>query len=104
MLSHLGYHVGKTGEPSAPKRQRLLARVFQGQLPPVNGPEYMVSWGDRGTPKRLQKIAESIAAALKSAKRRSADYSVAIEHWEEDLAHLHAAYYVGRFGFGWPEL
>ncbi|MBB3777276.1 hypothetical protein FHS52_003273, partial [Erythromicrobium ramosum] len=104
MLSHLGYHVGKTGEQSALKRQRLLARVFEGQLPPVNGPEYMESWGDRGSPKRLEKMAESIAAAVKSAKRRSADFSVAIQHWEEDLSYLHAAYYVGRFGFGWPAL
>lgn len=102
MLSYLGYHVGKTGEPSALKRQRLLARVFEGQLPPVNGPDYMESWGDRGSRRRLEKMAESIAAALKSAKRWSAAYSMAIEHWDEDLSYLHATFYVGRFGFGWP--
>ena len=48
-------------------------------------------------------MAVSIASAVKSAKRRrDADYSVAIEHWEEDLKFLHRSYYIGRFGFDWP--
>lgn len=103
ILGYLGYHVGKTGEPSAARRQMLLSRVFEGSLPPINGPDYMDEWSQPGTPARLRKMAESIASAVKSAKRRSnADYSVAIEHWEEDLRFLHDKYYVGQLGFGWP--
>ena len=103
ILGYLGYHVGKSSELSAVSRQSLLSRVFEGSLPPINGPKYMEDWGHRGTPSRLRKMAESIASAVKSAKRRNhADYSVAIEHWEEDLQYLYARYYVDRFNFGWP--
>lgn len=103
ILGYLGYHVGKTGEPSAMRRQTLLSRVFEGPLPPINGPEYMKEWNGPGSPARLKKMAESIASAVKSAKRRNhADYSVAIEHWEDDLRYLYQEYYVARFGFDWP--
>lgn len=103
ILGYLGYHVGKTGESSPVRRQSLLSRVFEGSLPPINGPEYMEEWGKPDTPSRLRKMAESIASAVKSAKRRShADYSVAIDHWEQDLQFLYDRYYVGRFKFHWP--
>jgi len=103
ILGYLGYHVGKTGESSPARRQALLARVFEGALPPINGPDYMLEWDQSGSAIRLEKMAVSIASAVKSAKRRSnADYSVAIEHWEEDMKFLHRAYYIGRFGFDWP--
>lgn len=105
ILGYLGYHVGKTGEASATRRQFLLDRIFEGPLPPINGPEYMNECGQAGTPRRLRKMAESIASAVKAAKRRShADYSVAIKHWEQDLAYLYQTYYVDRFSFGWPHL
>lgn len=103
ILGYLGYHVGKTGEASSARRQALLSRAFEGPLPPINGPDYMDEWGRPNTPARLRKMAESIASAVRSAKRRShADYSVAIEHWEEDLRFLHDSYYVHRFSFHWP--
>lgn len=103
ILGYLGYHVGKTGEASSACRQALLSRVFEGSLPPINGPKYMEEWGQRDTPPRLRKMAESIASAVKSAKRRNhADYSVAIEHWENDLQYLYERYYIDRFNFGWP--
>jgi hypothetical protein len=102
ILGYLGYHVGKTGEQSSARRQALLARVFEGALPPINGPDYMREWHRSGSAIRLEKMAVSIASLVRSAKRRDADYSVAIEHWEEDLKFLHRAYYIGRFGFDWP--
>lgn len=103
ILGYLGYHVGKTGDHSSARRQALLARVFEGALPPINGPRYMEEWDRSGSAIRLEKMANSIASAVQSAKRRrDADYSAAIEHWEEDLKFLHRAYYIGRFGFDWP--
>lgn len=103
ILGYLGYHVGKTGESSSARRQTLLSRVFEGSLPPINGAEYMREWHKAGSAIRLEKMAVSIASAVKSAKRRrDADYGVAIEHWEEDLKYLHRAYYIGRFAFDWP--
>lgn len=87
ILGYLGYHVGKTGEPSSARRQVLLSRVFEGPLPPINGPDYMKEWSLPESTTRLRKMAESIASAVKSAKRHShADYGMAIKHWEEDLA------------------
>ena len=103
ILGYLGYRVGKTGEASSACRQTLLSRAFEGQLPPINGPDYMREWDRPDSAVRLEKMAVSIASAVKSAKRRrDADYSVAIEHWEEDLKFLHRAYYIDRFRFDWP--
>lgn len=103
ILTVLGYHVGKSGEQSASRRQALLARIFEGQLPLINGPDYMKGWGGPGTPVRLKKMADSIASLASSARSRShADYTKAVEHWREDLGFLHRRYYVGRFAFGWP--
>lgn len=103
ILGYMGYHVGKTGESLATTRQTLLSRVFEGPLPPINGPDYMDEWDRSGSAARLEKMAVSIASAVKSAKRRrEADFSVAIEHWEDDLDYLYRVYYVGRFRFDWP--
>lgn len=103
ILKVLGYHVGKSGEQSASRRQALLARVFEGHLPPINGPDYMDGWNGPGTPARLKKMADSIASLASSARGRGhADFGQAIEHWTEDLRFLHRHYYVGRFAFGWP--
>jgi hypothetical protein len=103
ILGYLGYHVGKTGEASSARRQALLSRAFKGPLPPINDPEYMCEWGRPGSAVRLEKMAVSIASVVKSAKRqRDADYSVAIDHWEEDLKFLYREYYVRHFRFDWP--
>ncbi len=102
VLGYLGYHVGKSGEANVAHRQIKLARIFEGYLPPINGPDYMRQWGEPGQPVRLRKMAESIAYVIRTKRHMSADYSVAIEHWEEDLQYLYEQYYVERFGFGWP--
>lgn len=47
-------------------------------------------------------MAESIAYIVRTKRHMSADYSVAIEHWEEDLQFLYEQFYVKRFGFSWP--
>ena len=103
ILGYLGYHVGKSGEANAAHRQILLARIFEGSLPPINGPEYMLQWGEPGQPTRLRKMAESIAYVVRTKRHMSADYSVAIEHWAEDLQFLYERFYIERFGFGWPK-
>jgi hypothetical protein len=104
MLSYLGYHVGVTGELSTAQRRRLLAYVFNMRLPPLNGVAYMRSWGSPNTGPRLKKIANSIAASTRSAKRRrSPTHAAAILKWEDDLLYLRKAFYVGRFdSFAWP--
>ena len=52
---------------------------------------------------RLKKMAETIAALARNAKRRNnASLDQAIRDWEHDLSFLYHTYYVGHFGFGWP--
>lgn len=103
MLSYLEYRVGKTAGLPAVVRQSILARVFEGKLPRVFDAEYMRAWGSPGSAQRLRKMAESLAAFARNAKRSDEDrLDEAIRQWEQDLEFLHDTYYVGRFGFGWP--
>lgn len=103
MLSYLDYHVGRTlGEPSHIRRA-VLDRVFDSALPPVFPKPYMDSWGEKKSANRLRKMAETIAAFARNARRKVDDrLDEAIRQWEDDLEYLHDRYYVGRFGFGWP--
>lgn len=103
MLSYLEYRVGKTAGLPAIVRHSILARVFEGKLPRVFDAGYMRGWGSPGSAQRLRKMAESLAAFARNAKRSDEDrLDEAIRQWEQDLEFLHDRYYVGRFGFGWP--
>jgi hypothetical protein len=102
MLSSLGYRVGASGL-QRPERQEILDCAYQGKLPRVNSPVYVEAWGRPRTAVRLQKLAESLAAFTRNAKRRrAADTWETIEDWEMDLGYLKRKYYVGRYDFGWP--
>jgi hypothetical protein len=103
-LKFLGYTVGRDGCGEG-LRWSILRRVFQGVLPPVFPVPYLSEWGSPGSPKRLSKIAESIASFARSKKRHDSErFAQAIQDWENDLRHLYQVYYVGRFGFGWPRI
>lgn len=103
VLGFLEYHAGKSSDLSAPLRQSILRRVFEGTIPPAFPQAYLDQWGEPGTAGRLRKIAESIAAFARNAKRRSdTRFDQAIADWESDLEYLYLEFYVGRFGFGWP--
>lgn len=102
ILGALGYRVGKAGAPLKERRQ-LLDFVFTEDLPPIESAEYMAGWGVPNSGARLQKIAESLAAFVRNAKRRDGNtLMLAIQHWQDDLKYLHGRYYLGRFGFIWP--
>jgi hypothetical protein len=102
VLRFLGYHVGTTGLAETERRE-ILDSVYQGELPPVNSAEYMNEWGHPGTAARLQKLAESLAAFARNAKRRrTTDLSTAIDAWEADLEYLKREHYIGRYDFVWP--
>jgi hypothetical protein len=102
LLRFVGYHVGRNGTP-AETRLQILDCVFHNDLPSVESEEYMNQWGNPKTSLRLQKLAESIAAFARNAKRNKRyNFSEAIHDWESDLEYLYAEYYVGRFRFAWP--
>lgn len=108
MLSALGYHVGVTEGISDIERRFLLDEMFGIRLPPLNSYSYMLAWGAPKTAARLKKLAETIAALTRNAKRRrSRDLQIACEDWESDLNYLYdkyyvRQYYVRQFRFAWP--
>ena len=103
VLRYMGYKVGDT--EGLPKRIRkiILSEIFHGSIPPVFPHNYLNEWGNAGTPQRLQKLAETIAALTRNAKRRrDSVMATAIGHWEQDLKYLYDEYYVEKFHFIWP--
>jgi hypothetical protein len=103
MLGYLGYHVGHHGLDSR-SRRKILARVFEKRLPrPSSFPKhYLDEWAQPKSCERLQKLAESIAAFCRNAKRRSSPPRAAISDWEADLAWLKIEYY-DPCRFRWPD-
>jgi hypothetical protein len=102
MLKLCGYKVGLNGLPENQRRQ-ILDNVFLHFLPSIDDVSYLGEWGQPGTAKRLRKLAESIAAFTRNAKRRnSGNFNKAIQNWEADLAYLKRTYYEEQFNFHWP--
>ena len=103
LLSYVGYRVGQQGLPSHVRLQ-ILDCVFHNILPRVDSHEYMNEWGMPKTAARLHKLAETLAAFTRNAKRRMkhSNLSKAIADWETDLNYLYRQYYIGKFGFAWP--
>lgn len=103
VLGQLDYHVGRTlGQPDA-YRRRTLMKIFERPIPPSLKGFEPDEWGPPGSAHRLRKMAYSIAAFTRSAKRKKlASFEEAIRHWETDLKYLHDQFYAGKFGFAWP--
>ena len=102
LLAFLGYRVGQNGV-GEPERREILDFAYRNEMPNVNSLEYMEEWGMPRTWARLKKMAESIAAFTRNAKRKNQPgLSIAIEEWESDLEYLRTRYYVGRYDFSWP--
>ena len=100
VLAKLDYHVGRTLGQSDAYRRRTLMKIFEQPLSKDFAPE---DWGSPGSANRLRKMAYSIAAFTRSAKRkRMSSLDEAIRHWEADLKFLHDHYYAGKFRFAWP--
>jgi len=104
MLSLLGYHVGEM-QPTPPGiRRRILEYVFECHLPPLKDRIYFLEWSGPQTAQRLNKLANTLAALTRNAKRRdTVSLARAIDDWECDLAFLHESILRQFFNFGWPE-
>ena len=105
-LKRLRYKVGMNGA-SIRVRRRALRRAFElpaEDLPGTYTSTYLSEWGTRKSSQRLQKMANSIAYNCQSAYNKPSDMSVAIEHWERDLAWLKKEFYNPlTFSFTWPQ-
>ena len=108
LLKYLGYAVGATKGKLRTQRQTILAKVFGlNEIPNFAPSEFVDKWGTTKSSKRLKKMAYSIAAFSKNAKRkRRSIMTCAIENWEDDLSGLKIQYYDGRFDkeFDWPKI
>jgi hypothetical protein len=107
VLSVCGYSVGKNGKTKN-ERINVLEEILKGDLRGLDlSVSYLLSWGDPNSISRLMKLAKTIAALCRNAKRSKADYLEAIENWTEDLAYLKENYYekVKESALEtWPEL
>ncbi|PMO64129.1 hypothetical protein BCT04_14555 [Vibrio breoganii] len=102
MLKAVGYSVGQSGLAIS-IRAELLTNVYVQQLPHVTSQSYVDEWGAPESSRRLQKMAESLAAFARNAKRKDADMSYAIRDWEHDLAWLKDQYYLKhKYTWSWP--
>lgn len=104
ILSFFGYQVGQSSQINSSTRYAILDRLFRIVLPPILPSSHLALWGLPQSRRRLQKMAETIAAFVRNAKRRqNPSYGRAIGDWEHDLQRLHDTLYVGRFDFVWPK-
>lgn len=88
---------------SEKQRRQILDNIFLGSLPVIENTIYLEEWGEPSTERRLQKLAESIAAFTRNAKRRNTTkFRKAIQDWETDLAYLKQTYHDECFKFQWP--
>ncbi|MCS3651872.1 hypothetical protein [Salinibacter ruber] len=105
LLGKLGYEVGKSGKDEH-RRRNILQQAIQ-----VEADEWLPieaqaeQWGDPSTENRLEKIANSLSAFARNAKKRdNPSLETAISHWQEDLKYLKERYYEPRHAFEWPNL
>lgn len=100
-LKYLGYAVGQRGL-TTPERQAILKEAYSTNVPNDFPRPYREAWGRPSSSVRLQKMAESIAAFCRNARRRPHAMQLAISQWETDLDWLKRTYYDGRYRFVWP--
>lgn len=101
ILQAVGYRVGDKGLFKN-ERQKILSEVYNSKLPLVESQLYMNEWGTPKSSRRLYKVAYTIAALVRNAKRKTkADMRRAITDWEDDLSWLRSKYYVDMM-WDWP--
>lgn len=103
-LKLIGYEVGLSSRLSVHKRKELLRICFESNLKVLPN-DVRKKWGEASSAARLKKIADSLAAFSRNAKRKTeANYVQAIKDWQTDLDFLYQEYYCGFFDFGWPKV
>lgn len=109
-LKMFGYTVGKKGREQGwteVERRKFLSDFMEMDLPLVVHAYYGDEYGEPMSIKRLQKIANVIAAhGTNFARRGDPAFNQSIADWEADLAFLKAKYYEGKgLKFQpWPEV
>lgn len=97
----IGYRVGVAGVGER-QRHDLLVDAFTEEQPALRGHPQEHEWSTPRSSRRLEKMANVIAALTRNAKRRTRPPKVAIQEWQADLAFLKRTIYDGHFDFNWP--
>jgi hypothetical protein len=107
-LHAVGYRVGVTAGLSTVKRHELLRDVFNGLYDEhpnwhVESDEYMSTWGQPRTRRRLCRMAYHIASQIANKKRRK-NHERAVDEWRNDLDWIRKNLYQKSFKFAWPNV
>lgn len=104
LLRLSGYKVGRDGERESTRRKILNYIFLKDTLSDVDDKEYAEEWGKPRTSRRLKKLADSIAAFTRNAKRNPNAMDHAIVDWESDLDYLRETFYKKWHEFPWPDI
>ena len=87
VLSAFGYRVGEFGVRDSKERLRILKLIFNAEIPPINDPSYVRSWGRPKSQQRKRRLASVIASLIYSTKRKSPgkQFANALKDWTGDL-------------------
>ena len=100
LLSTLGYQAGNM---NFEERKNLLKFVIESEeLPFVQSPAYMASWGDPKSEKRLIKLSYLLRNLIN--KKNIYTREETINNWKEDFEYIYQNYYLNNFTFNWPNL
>ena len=103
MLSTLGYVAGQMNMES---RHYLLKHIVtSNDLPFVQSPVYMASWGEVLSGKRLAKLSYLLWNLINKKRYKTEDFyhrTETRENWKDDLEYLYQEYYKDKHNFRWP--
>jgi hypothetical protein len=105
VLSLMGYHVGRQGGAEKTRRT-ILDKIMVADLSryPYSTVQNIEDWSNPSSARRLQKLANCLAAFTRLRKRSTAfDNREAIREWESDLNYLKTYYFRPDSGFRWPD-
>ena len=102
LLLFYGYRVDKKNAKPASEREIILSDIYEHAILATAKKEfdanYIEKFGEPKTGQRLKQIASTIASFTRNAKRRKThDFSFAINNWENDLATLKSNFYDGVY-------
>ena len=102
MLSTLGYQAGYM---TFPEREYILKFLMENEdLPFVQSPAYMATWGSPLSEKRLIKLSYLLTNLINKKKKDGEFYHKedTRKNWIDDLNFIYKSYYVDKFNFKWP--
>tara|TARA_Y100000816_G_C25979713_1_gene511478 strand:+ start:297 stop:917 length:621 start_codon:yes stop_codon:yes gene_type:complete len=102
LLLFYGYRVDKKNAKPSNEREIILSDIYENEILSTAKKKfdtaYIAKFGEPKTGQRLKQIASTIASFARNAKRRKThDFSFAINNWENDLATLKSNFYDGVY-------